>query len=152
MAPWRVQRAAPGMPLDCALRRMISLIKLPGEAQKIDRIIEQFAIARSEGNVGLFDPVQIIAFSLGMLNVDSARAPPRPAHPRAPSHAARVRCAAHTLRCTQRTQRTRRDQEGAQDDARTVHAQPTCATAARASPRAAQARRGTPRADSPAVR
>lgn len=29
------------MPLDSALRRMISLVKLPGEAQKIDRIIEQ---------------------------------------------------------------------------------------------------------------
>mmetsp|Transcript_52462 Transcript_52462/g.139440 ORF Transcript_52462/g.139440 Transcript_52462/m.139440 type:complete len:228 (-) Transcript_52462:1005-1688(-) len=56
-----------GMQLDSALRRMISLIKLPGEAQKIDRIIEQFAMNWSEANPGDFDhadTVQIIAFSL----------------------------------------------------------------------------------------
>ena len=32
-----------GFTLDSALRRMIALVKLPGEAQKIDRIIEVFA-------------------------------------------------------------------------------------------------------------
>ena len=63
-----------GMPLDRALRRMISLIKLPGEAQKIDRIIEQFAINWVAANPGVVDHVdtaQIIAFSLVMLNVDA---------------------------------------------------------------------------------
>ena len=62
------------MPLDRALRRMISLIKLPGEAQKIDRIIEQFAINWVDANPNLLDHVdtaQIIAFSLVMLNVDA---------------------------------------------------------------------------------
>ncbi|KAL1495851.1 hypothetical protein AB1Y20_014495 [Prymnesium parvum] len=63
-----------GMPLDSALRQMISLIKLPGEAQKIDRIIEQFAINYYEANPTIIDhvdTVQIIAFSLVMLNVDA---------------------------------------------------------------------------------
>ena len=46
-----------GMPLDSALRRMIALIRLPGEAQKIDRIIEQFAINFVEANPIALDHV-----------------------------------------------------------------------------------------------
>ena len=63
-----------GLPLDSALRKTIALIKLPGEAQKIDRIIEQFAIRWVAANPGLVDHVdtaQILAFSLVMLNVDA---------------------------------------------------------------------------------
>ncbi|KAL3905080.1 MAG: hypothetical protein SGPRY_011042 [Prymnesium sp.] len=57
-----------------APRLQISLIKLPGEAQKIDRIIEQFAINYVEANptaVDHVDTAQIIAFSLVMLNTDA---------------------------------------------------------------------------------
>jgi len=46
-----------GLPLDRALRRMISLIKLPGESQKIDRIIEAFAINWAAANPGAIDHV-----------------------------------------------------------------------------------------------
>jgi len=63
-----------GLPLDSALRKTISMIKLPGESQKIDRIIEQFAIqwlAANPGAVDHVDTAQIIAFSLVMLNVDA---------------------------------------------------------------------------------
>ena len=63
-----------GLPLDSALRKTIALIKLPGEAQKIDRIIEQFAIRWVAANPGVIDhvdTVQILAFSLVMLNVDA---------------------------------------------------------------------------------
>ena len=52
-------------------RSMIARIKLPGEAQKIDRIIEQFAVRFVEANpqsVDHVDTAQILAFSLVMLN------------------------------------------------------------------------------------
>ncbi|KAL3932774.1 MAG: hypothetical protein SGPRY_000563 [Prymnesium sp.] len=84
-----------GLPLDSALRKMVALIRrggkgsflvetssqphvsgirLPGESQKIDRIIEQFATRWVEANPGVVDHVdtaQVIAFSLVMLNVDA---------------------------------------------------------------------------------
>ena len=50
---------------------MIALVKLPGEAQKIDRIIEAFAGHFCRCNPGAIDHVdtaQILAFSLVMLN------------------------------------------------------------------------------------
>eukprot|EP00965_Chrysotila_dentata_P016749 555631-Pleurochrysis_carterae.AAC.2 len=62
------------LPLDSALRLMISFIKLPGEAQKIDRIIEAFAHQYTECNPGVLDhpdTAVIIAFSLAMLNTDA---------------------------------------------------------------------------------
>ena len=63
-----------GFTLDSALRRMIALVKLPGEAQKIDRIIEVFATHLCACNPGVIDHVdtaQVMAFSLVMLNVDA---------------------------------------------------------------------------------
>jgi Sec7-like guanine-nucleotide exchange factor len=62
-----------GLSLDSSLRRVIALVKLPGEAQKIDRIIEAFAGHFCSCNPGAIDHVdtaQILAFSLVMLNTD----------------------------------------------------------------------------------
>ena len=64
-----------GMPMDSALRKMISLTKLPGESQKIDRMLEDFAQRYMECNPGASidhaDTASIMAFSLVMLNVDA---------------------------------------------------------------------------------
>ena len=66
-----------GVPLDSALRMFIALIKLPGESQKIDRIIsrfsERFVACNPHGEHALDheDTGTIIAFSLVMLNVDA---------------------------------------------------------------------------------
>ncbi|MDC0525587.1 hypothetical protein OAO87_01215 [bacterium] len=64
-----------GMPLDSALRKMIAFIKLPGEAQKIDRIVSQFATRYMACNpntpIDHEDTAGILAFSLVMLNVDA---------------------------------------------------------------------------------
>ena len=63
-----------GLSLDSSLRRVIALVKLPGEAQKIDRIIEAFAGHFCSCNPGAIDHVdtaQILAFSLVMLNTDA---------------------------------------------------------------------------------
>ena len=62
-----------------ALRRYLLTFRLPGEAQKIDRIIETFATAFYSQNVGkdglkLFnheDAVYTLAFSTIMLNTDA---------------------------------------------------------------------------------
>jgi hypothetical protein len=62
------------VPLDSALRRFIALIKLPGESQKIDRILTIFATRYLECNPTAFDhedTVMILCFSLVMLNVDA---------------------------------------------------------------------------------
>ena len=65
------------MPLDSALRKFIALIKLPGESQKIDRIItcfaERYCACNPSGEYALDheDTACIIAFSLTMLNVDA---------------------------------------------------------------------------------
>ena len=63
--------------LDAALRKFISVIKLPGESQKIDRIITLFAeryVACNPSGAHALDHEEtacIIAFSLVMLNVDA---------------------------------------------------------------------------------
>jgi len=62
-----------GEQLLVALRRYLSRLHLPGEAQKIDRILEAFAIAYYETNEELFshpDTVHTLSFSIVMLNVD----------------------------------------------------------------------------------
>ena len=63
------------LPIDSALRKMISLTKLPGEAQKIDRMLEEFATRYMECNpsssIDHVDTAAILAFSLVMLNVDA---------------------------------------------------------------------------------
>ena len=60
---------------DEALRFFLSLFKLPGEAQKIDRIISQFGERYMACNpstpIDHEDTCQILAFSLVMLNVDA---------------------------------------------------------------------------------
>jgi len=63
-----------GLSLDSSLRRVIALVKLPGEAQKIDRIIETFAhhfVKCNPGAIDHVDTAQILAFSLVMLNTDA---------------------------------------------------------------------------------
>ena len=53
------------VPLDSALRRFIALIKLPGESQKIDRILTIFATRYLECNPTAFDhedTVMILCF------------------------------------------------------------------------------------------
>ena len=63
------------LPLDSALRKMIAFIKLPGEAQKIDRIVSSFASRYMACNpntqIDHEDTTGILAFSLVMLNVDA---------------------------------------------------------------------------------
>eukprot|EP00962_Isochrysis_galbana_P037861 scaffold13315_cov115-Isochrysis_galbana.AAC.6 len=68
---------------DAALRKFLSLFWLPGEAQKIDRMMEKFAERYCSQNEGVFanaDTAYVLAYSLIMLNTDAhssqARAPP----------------------------------------------------------------------------
>lgn len=61
------------MDFDQALRTFLSKFRLPGEAQKIDRIMESFARRYHENNPGIFqneDMAYMLAFSLIMLNTD----------------------------------------------------------------------------------
>ncbi|KAK6589306.1 large Sec7 domain containing [Cryptosporidium xiaoi] len=63
-----------GHSLDYSLYIFLSNFHLPGEAQKIDRIIEQFSIKYYNDNLDLFpnkDSVYIIAFSLMILHTDA---------------------------------------------------------------------------------
>jgi len=62
-----------GRSLDDGLRDLLMAFRLPGEAQQIDRILEQFAKRYYETNQGSFtsqDTVFTLAFSLIMLNTD----------------------------------------------------------------------------------
>ena len=64
-----------GMEFDNALRTFLSKFRLPGEAQKIDRIMEKFAHRYYEQNIkdNVFpteDQAYLLAFSLIMLNTD----------------------------------------------------------------------------------
>ncbi|KAI9217590.1 Sec7 domain-containing protein, partial [Blastocladiella britannica] len=57
-----------------ALRHLMAHFRLPGEAQKIDRILEQFAGTYHTLNPGTFKEEStpyILAFSLIMLNTDA---------------------------------------------------------------------------------
>ncbi|ELR20763.1 Sec7 domain containing protein [Acanthamoeba castellanii str. Neff] len=60
---------------DIALRRFLSYFRLPGEAQKIDRIMNAFALQfylHNKGDIFLSaDTVYILAFSVIMLNTDA---------------------------------------------------------------------------------
>ena len=60
--------------LDTALRTFLDTFRLPGEAQSIDRIMEQFAAHFLEQNPGHFsspDTIHVLAFALIMLNTDA---------------------------------------------------------------------------------
>jgi len=62
-----------GLMFDDAIRYFLSGFRLPGEAQKIDRIMEKFAERFTEQNPGLFptaDVAFILSFSIIMLNTD----------------------------------------------------------------------------------
>uniref|UniRef100_A0A7S3A2K3 SEC7 domain-containing protein n=1 Tax=Rhodosorus marinus TaxID=101924 RepID=A0A7S3A2K3_9RHOD len=63
-----------GMPFEDALREFLSGFRLPGEAQKIDRIMEAFAGQFHEGNPTIFaskDTPFVLAYSTIMLNTDA---------------------------------------------------------------------------------
>mmetsp|Transcript_13142 Transcript_13142/g.26694 ORF Transcript_13142/g.26694 Transcript_13142/m.26694 type:complete len:2158 (-) Transcript_13142:64-6537(-) len=62
-----------GMDFDEAIRYYLSGFRLPGEAQKIDRIMEVFAARYTDQNSKIFptpDAAFILAFSIIMLNTD----------------------------------------------------------------------------------
>lgn len=62
-----------GLPFDDAIRYYLSGFRLPGEAQKIDRIMEKFAERYTEQNPNAFataDVAFILSFSIIMLNTD----------------------------------------------------------------------------------
>lgn len=62
-----------GLPFDDAIRLFLSGFRLPGEAQKIDRIMEKFAERFTRQNLDVFpsaDTAFILAFSVIMLNTD----------------------------------------------------------------------------------
>jgi brefeldin A-inhibited guanine nucleotide-exchange protein len=62
-----------GTEFDEAIRLFLSGFRLPGEAQKIDRIMEKFAQRYVEQNIDVFpsaDTAFILAFSVIMLNTD----------------------------------------------------------------------------------
>jgi len=63
-----------GLSVDDALRKFLVGFRLPGEAQKIDRMMEAFASQFFQNNPANFassDVVYILAFSLIMLNTDA---------------------------------------------------------------------------------
>lgn len=65
-----------GLDFDIALRRFLFTFRLPGEAQKIDRLMQKFAgrYYAQNPNTGIFaeeDSVYVLAFSTIMLNTDA---------------------------------------------------------------------------------
>lgn len=63
-----------GMPIDLALRHLLGSFRLPGEAQKIDRIVEKFAERYCKDNPGSFrnaDGAYMLGFAIIMLNTDA---------------------------------------------------------------------------------
>ncbi|KAI8903979.1 hypothetical protein EDD86DRAFT_213601 [Gorgonomyces haynaldii] len=62
-----------GLDFVAALRLFLQAFRLPGEAQKIDRLVEKFADRYCEGNPTIFakaDTAYTLAFSVIMLNTD----------------------------------------------------------------------------------
>ncbi|CAA0821230.1 HOPM interactor 7 [Striga hermonthica] len=63
-----------GMKFDLAIREFLKGFRLPGEAQKIDRIMEKFAERYCADNPGLFknaDTAYVLAYAVIMLNTDA---------------------------------------------------------------------------------
>jgi brefeldin A-inhibited guanine nucleotide-exchange protein len=59
---------------DVALRKLLSTFRLPGEAQKIDRVMNEFAHRYCQNNPKSFsssDTAYVLAYSLIMLNTDA---------------------------------------------------------------------------------
>lgn len=68
------QESYADLTIDAALRELLKGFRLPGEAQKIDRIMEKFAERYCNDNVGAFssaDGPYLLAFALIMLNTDA---------------------------------------------------------------------------------
>lgn len=62
-----------GLSFDMGIRTFLERFRLPGEAQKIDRMIERFANAYCEQNPGVFvntDAAFVLGYSVIMLNTD----------------------------------------------------------------------------------
>jgi len=62
-----------GNTIDAAVRKLVSAISLPGEAQKIDRLVSSFSEAFVRQNCDSFgspDGAYVLAFSIVMLNTD----------------------------------------------------------------------------------
>eukprot|EP00747_Dinoflagellata_sp_TGD_P041532 gnl/TRDRNA2_/TRDRNA2_141532_c1_seq2.p1 gnl/TRDRNA2_/TRDRNA2_141532_c1~~gnl/TRDRNA2_/TRDRNA2_141532_c1_seq2.p1 ORF type:complete len:204 (+),score=37.75 gnl/TRDRNA2_/TRDRNA2_141532_c1_seq2:2-613(+) len=62
-----------GDDLDCSLRKLFSIFKLPGSVQKVDRVLEKFASKYCRDNSSQFsnpDCCFVLAFSLLMLTTD----------------------------------------------------------------------------------
>ncbi|RLN33662.1 brefeldin A-inhibited guanine nucleotide-exchange protein 5 [Panicum miliaceum] len=63
-----------GLKFDAAIREFLKGFRLPGEAQKIDRIMEKFAERYCADNPGLFknaDTAYVLAYAAIMLNTDA---------------------------------------------------------------------------------
>lgn len=63
-----------GMEFDEAIRSFLQGFRLPGEAQKIDRIMEKFAQRYCKCNPNVFssaDTAYVLAYSVIMLNTDA---------------------------------------------------------------------------------
>uniref|UniRef100_A0A1D1YN54 Brefeldin A-inhibited guanine nucleotide-exchange protein 2 n=1 Tax=Anthurium amnicola TaxID=1678845 RepID=A0A1D1YN54_9ARAE len=63
-----------GLKFDAAIREFLRGFRLPGEAQKIDRIMEKFAERYCADNPGLFknaDTAYVLAYAVIMLNTDA---------------------------------------------------------------------------------
>eukprot|EP00775_Hariotina_reticulata_P004220 gene4220-4469_t len=63
-----------GEPIDQSLRRLLGGFRLPGEAQKIDRIMEKFAERYCKDNPKTFssaDAAYVLSFAIIMLNTDA---------------------------------------------------------------------------------
>ena len=63
-----------GMELDEAIRAFLAGFRLPGEAQKIDRLMEKFAERFCRANPGAFknaDTAYVLSYSVIMLNTDA---------------------------------------------------------------------------------
>mmetsp|Transcript_13201 Transcript_13201/g.37209 ORF Transcript_13201/g.37209 Transcript_13201/m.37209 type:complete len:2067 (+) Transcript_13201:204-6404(+) len=63
-----------GQRIDDALRSLLGHFRLPGEAQKIDRIMEKFAERYCKDNPGVFrtaDAAYMLSFAIIMLNTDA---------------------------------------------------------------------------------
>lgn len=73
MQAWLARLSIAGMMLDEGIRNMVLKMRLPGEAQQIDRIIEKFAeeyFAQNPGRFSHVDTVYVLSFSIIMLNTD----------------------------------------------------------------------------------
>ncbi len=73
MQPAEAKRKLAGMPFEDAIRLYLESFRLPGEAQKIYRIMDSWSqhyFAQSPGSFANADAVHVLAFSVIILNTD----------------------------------------------------------------------------------